>query len=72
MMSLDNSIVRKIYVTVIPLEESVCVCGGGGEGTLIIIPRCVPGAFYRVRTLEGSGGYPPCMRPGAKPVAKIV
>ena len=28
-MSLDNSIVRKIYGTVIPLEESVCVVGGG-------------------------------------------
>ena len=32
MMSLDNSIVRKIYGTVIPLEGSVCVGGGGGGG----------------------------------------
>ena len=36
-MSLDNSIVRKICGTVIPLEGSVCVCVGGGEGTLTII-----------------------------------
>ena len=32
MLSLDNSIVRKIYATVMPLEESVCGGGGGGGG----------------------------------------
>ena len=59
MMSLDNSNVRQIYGTVIPLEESV---GGGGvgEGTLIIIPRRGPDAFYRVRIFEGIWGlFPP-------------
>ena len=48
-----------------------------GEDTFIIIPRCVPDAFYRVRTLEGIGGLSPpppphCIGSGAKPVAKIV
>ena len=93
-MSLDNSIVRKIYGTVIPLEGSVCVGGGGGgEGTLIIIflVTCARhqqllfslkiyqvylGAFLmpfiKYALLMGSGGYPPCMGSGAKPVAKIV
>ena len=52
MMSLDNLIVRKIYGTVIPLEESLCVVGAG---TLIIIPMCVPDAFYRLRILGGRG-----------------
>ena len=73
MMSLDNSIVRKIYGTVIPQEESVCAVGGGGgwgEGTLIKIPRCGPDAFYRVHTLGGIWGLSPCMGSGAKPVAK--
>ena len=51
------------------LEESVCVVGGGG-GTLIIIPRCGPVAFYRVRILEGMWGLSPCMGSGVKPVAK--
>ena len=46
--------------------------GGGGGGTLIIIPRCVPDAFYRVRTLEGIWELSPCIGSGAKPVAKIV
>ena len=58
MMSRDNSIVRKIYGTVIPLEECVCVCGRG-EGTIIIIPRCVSDVFYRVRILEGIWGLSP-------------
>ena len=45
---------------------------GGGGGTLIIIPRCGPDAFYRVRILEGMWGLSPCMGSGVKPVAKIV
>ena len=71
MMSLDNSIVRKIYGTVIPLEECVCVVGGGGgRVTIIIIPMCVLMYFIEYAFLRGSGGYPPCMGSGAKPVAK--
>ena len=40
---------------VIPRRE----CVGVGEGTLIIIPRCGPDAFYRVRILEGIWGLSP-------------
>ena len=56
--------IRYVYT---PRRESVC---GGGGGTLTIIHRCVPDAFYRVRTLDGISDYPPCMGSGAKPVAK--
>ena len=91
MMSFDNSIVRKIYGTVIPLEGSVCMCVCGGGSLIIIflvtyarhqqllfplkisgIPRCVPDALYKVRTLDGIWGLSPCMESGAKPVAIIV
>ena len=47
----------------------VCVCVGG---TLIIIPRCVPDAFYRVRTLEGIWELSPCMGQGRSLWQKIV
>ena len=40
------------------------------------IYRVYPGAFLmhfiKYALLMGSGGYPPCMGSGAKPVAKIV
>ena len=36
----------------------VCVCVWWG-GTIIIIPRCVSDAFYRVRILEGIWGLSP-------------
>ena len=71
MMSLDNSIVRKIYGTVIPLEECVCVVGGGGGR---VLSSYYLGAFLmyfiEYAFLRGSGGYPPCMGSEAKPVAK--
>ena len=46
--------IRYVYT---PRRE--CVCGVGEEGTLIIIPRCVPDAFYRVRIHEGIWGLSP-------------
>ena len=32
--------------------------------------RSVPGAFYKVLTLDGVWGYSPCMGPGVNPVAE--
>ena len=71
MMSLDNSIVRKIYGTVIPQEESVCAVGGGR-----VLSSKYPGAFLmhfiEYALLRGSGGYPPVWGQGRSLWQKIV